>query len=85
MFYTYILESKQNRSYYIGSCQDINKRFKLHNSGLVKSTKRYAPWQIVYREEFSILKEAKNRELQIKSWKKRDAVKKLIETFQNFK
>ena len=46
---------------------------------MVKSTKRYAPWDIAYIESFTTLKEARARELQLKSWKKRSALEKLIE------
>ena len=78
MFYTYILKSKQNGSYYIGSCRNITKRLDLHNFGLVKSTKRYCPWQVVYFEEYENFKGARKRELKIKSWKKRSIIEKLI-------
>ncbi|MFH1656969.1 MAG: GIY-YIG nuclease family protein [bacterium] len=78
MFYLYILKSQLNLSFYIGSCHDIKKRIKLHNQGLVKSTKRYIPWNIIYIESYNDLKSAKKRELQIKSWKKRSAIERLI-------
>ena len=78
MFYVYILKSKQSGKYYVGSCQDIIKRLALHNSGLVKSTKNYCPWQLVHTEEYKDLKKARQRELKIKSWKKRSVIEKLI-------
>ena len=78
MFFVYILQSKKNKSFYVGSCKNIEHRFKLHNKGLVKSTKRYAPWILVYKENFYSLKDARKRELQIKSWKKRNRIEKLI-------
>ncbi len=78
MFYTYILKSEKNDSYYIGSCKDINKRIDLHNGGYVKSTKRYIPWKVVYNEEYKTLLEARKRESQIKSWKKRSMIEKLF-------
>ncbi len=84
MFYIYIIKSQLNSSYYIGSCEDIVIRLDQHNKGMVTSTKRYLPWQLVYEEEQGTLKEARAREKQIKSWKKRDAIEKLINTFQNF-
>jgi len=82
MFYTYILQSKKNNSYYIGSCKDINARLYLHNGLKVKSTKRYAPWDVVYHEQFEMLSEARHRESQIKSWKKRAMIEKLIKHFK---
>ena len=79
MFYTYILKSKVNSSYYFGSCKNIKQRLNLHNRGLVKSTKRYVPWGLVYKEDFKLLKEARAREAQFKSWKSRFAIEHLIE------
>jgi len=83
MFYAYILKSTINNSYYIGSCEDLNVRIHSHNKGLVKSTKRYLPWRLVYFEKYPDLKAARRRELQIKSWKKRKAVEKLINSINS--
>ncbi|MCX6757823.1 MAG: GIY-YIG nuclease family protein [Candidatus Nomurabacteria bacterium] len=84
MFYIYILNSIKNGRYYVGSCEDINIRLTRHNKGLVKSTKFYIPWKIVYTEEYKTLSEARKREYQIKSWKKRSEIEKLIKHL-NFK
>ena len=84
MFYCYILKSEINGAYYIGSCQDVITRLEQHNKFLVPATKRYAPWKLVHKEKFVTLKEARNKELKIKSWKKRGAIEKLLKTFQNF-
>jgi len=81
MFYFYILHSIKNGRYYIGSCQDLEQRIKRHNSGLVKSTKGYLPWELVYNEEFKTLSEARKRESQVKGWKKRLAIERLIKHF----
>lgn len=77
MFYVYVLKSQENNSYYIGSCKNIEKRIKRHNQGAVKSTKRYIPWKLFYFESYKDLKSVRQRELQIKSWKKRSAIEKL--------
>jgi putative endonuclease len=68
-----------NGSYYIGSCNNLEYRYQQHNKGLVKSTKRYLPWNLVHSEEYLTLHEARQREKQIKAWKKRSAIKSLIE------
>ena len=78
MYYVYGLKSIKNGSYYVGSCENLSNRLDLHNRGLVRSTKRYLPWQIVYREQYKTLQEARKRELQIKSWKKRSSIERLI-------
>ncbi len=82
MFYIYILKSLINDSYYVGSCEDVDKRFNLHNKGLVKSTKRYIPWELKYVGGYKTLSEARKREVQIKSWKKRIAIERLIKDFK---
>ena len=83
MFYTYILKSSINGSYYVGSCKNMNTRFNLHNAGQVTSTKRYTPWGLVYREEYRTLSKARKREMQIKSWKSKIAINKLIKDFKS--
>lgn len=66
----------------MGSCEDINARFNLHNAGQVESTKRYIPWELIFKEEYKTLSKARKREMQIKSWKKRSAIEKLIKDFK---
>jgi putative endonuclease len=77
MYTVYILKSI-NGKYYIGCTDSIERRFKEHNSGMSKYTKDKGPWNLVYKEEFATLSEARKREKQIKSWKKRVAIEKLI-------
>ena len=78
MFYIYILKSQNNSSFYIGSCGNIEKRLKQHNNGEARSTKRFIPWDLIYSERYDTLSEARKREFQIKSWKKRSAIENLI-------
>lgn len=56
----------------------MSVRLKMHNSGMVKSTKRYMPWTLVYHEKFDSINTARKRESQIKSWKSRSAISKLV-------
>lgn len=77
-YYIYILQSQLNNRYYIGSTNNIERRLKDHNSGKVFSTKPFIPWMLKYQEGFKSLAEARQREFQIKSWKKRLAIEKLI-------
>ena len=78
MFYVYIIKSNFNGKYYTGSSKNYNVRLKSHNSGKVKSTKAYRPWELVYLESFEQKREALKREKQIKSYKSGNAFKKLI-------
>jgi len=46
MFYMYILKDK-NGELYIGSTNDLKKRFSEHNAGKVTSTKYKRPLKLV--------------------------------------
>ncbi len=78
MSYLYILKNK-NGKYYTGITNiDPEKRLQRHNKGDVYSTKFGKPWQLIYIETFGTLKEAREREKQIKSWKGGNAFKKFL-------
>ncbi|MDP3974796.1 MAG: GIY-YIG nuclease family protein [Candidatus Jorgensenbacteria bacterium] len=78
MAFVYILVSLRDNSYYVGSCYDVSVRLALHNAGKVRSTKASRPWELKYIERYDTLREARKREDQIKSWKKRSAIENLI-------
>ena len=78
MAFFYILQSLKAKSFYTGSCDEINARLKKHNSGSVRSTKAFRPWELVYKEHYKLVSKAKKREYQVKSWKSRKAIEKLI-------
>ena len=65
-YYLYILENKDGR-HYIGVSQDVINRLKEHNSGMVRSTKFYKPWQIIYREAYESRVDARKREVVLKT------------------
>ena len=78
MFYCYILKSEINNSYYVGSTSNLKVRLDYHNKGRSKYTRTKRPWKLLYYEEFSTLSLARQREKQVKSWKSREAVERLI-------
>jgi len=67
MFYTYILKSIKDHSYYYGSTKDIIARLKEHNGGKVKYTKGHKPYILHYVEEYDSKREALKREQFFKS------------------
>ena len=79
MFFVYILRSKKSGRYYIGHTSDINKRLKEHNSGKVRSTKAYVPWEVAYSEKYEAKSDVFQREMQIKKYKSGEAFKKLLD------
>lgn len=64
--------------YYIGSTQDIEERLARHNSGRSKFTKGKGLWELVYFEGFELRINAVQREFEIKGWKSRKEIEKLI-------
>lgn len=78
MFLIYIIESASSGKYYIGCTNDINRRLNEHNKGLSRYTRNKGPWVLKYKEEYNTLSEARKREKQIKSWKKRKFIEKLF-------
>lgn len=60
--YVYVLRSLKDSKLYIGSTNDIDRRIKEHNSGINKSTRSRKPFTLVYKEKFSSLNLARNRE-----------------------
>ena len=66
MFYVYILKSTKDDNLYVGSTNDLKRRFKEHNAGYVESTKPRRPLELKYYEAYSIEEEARDREKQLK-------------------
>ena len=76
--YLYVLQSDRNGRYYVGSTNDLDRRFGEHNRGEEKATKYLVPLQLVYKECFESLLEARRREREIKKWKSKKMIKQLI-------
>ena len=79
MFTVYVLKSILFDKIYIGFTSDITKRILAHNHSKNKGwTKNFMPWQIVYTENFETKKEAMDREKQLKSFRGREFIRKII-------
>jgi len=78
-FKVYILYSKLKDRYYIGhSGDDLTQRLRKHNSNHKGFTGGVGDWIIVFTENYISKSDAYKRELEIKSWKSRKRVEKLI-------
>ncbi|MBU0711762.1 GIY-YIG nuclease family protein, partial [bacterium] len=49
-YFTYILQSGLDQSFYIGYTANIKKRLEEHNNGESRYTKRKIPWKLVHLE-----------------------------------
>ena len=78
-FYFYILYSQKLNKYYIGSTQNLEERLRKHNSNHKGFTGGIGDWKIVYFETFISKSLAYARERQVKKWKSRTAIEKLIQ------
>ena len=85
MFYAYILRSLKNGSFYIGSTSDLAKRIARHNRGGSVYTKKIKPLELVWSGRYNTRSEAIRKEREIKSWKRKEAIEKLVEQFHGLR
>jgi putative endonuclease len=80
MYYIYLIRSTVKNWVYIGSTDDLRKRFQEHNSGKTTSTKAYKPFKLIYYEAYQDKSDAKKREIELKSHgQKKEILQKQIE------
>ena len=60
----YILQSQLNTRFYVGSSREDTAitRLARHNSGQVRSTKSFRPWELAHQEKFINYTDARKRE-----------------------
>ena len=71
------MSSLNNATIYVGVTNDLERRVAEHKSGLIPGfTQKYHCKKLVYFESFSDIKQAIDREKQLKGWlrKKKDAL-----------
>ena len=68
MHYTYVLLSKRDNKFYTGVTQNLKLRFEQHNKGLVKSTMKRIPFDLIYYEACLEWDDAVRREKYLKSY-----------------
>ena len=79
MFYLYILYSPSLNKYYVGSTGDaLEERIRKHNTNHQGFTGGHGNWELKYSEEFNTKLDAIAREKEIKKWKSRKLIEKLI-------
>ena len=74
----YILRSLKNGRFYIGSTSDLYRRLEYHNKGLVKATKYTAPFEISVFMPCKDITIARQYELRLKKYKRKDILYKII-------
>ena len=79
MYFVYVLRSSVDGRLYKGLTSDPENRLKEHNSGKTKSTRPYKPWELIYKEEFDNIEEARNREKYFKTGIGREYLNNLLD------
>ncbi|PIU71745.1 hypothetical protein CO176_00265 [Candidatus Woesebacteria bacterium CG_4_9_14_3_um_filter_39_10] len=77
-FYVYILSSLSRNFMYVGFTSDLKRRLEKHNSGSEFSTKPYVPFEIIHYEAYRNKKDAKRRELYLKTTKGKTTLKTML-------
>jgi putative endonuclease len=77
-FHVYILRSESTDRFYIDQTQDLEERLSYHSANYSKSLKNRGPWKLLYQEPYQTRSEAVRREQQIKSWKDRAMIERLV-------
>jgi len=75
--YVYILKDEKGK-FYIGSTDDIERRFKQHTQGHTQTTRNMKNPGIVFTQEYESLELARKIEQRIKALKRRDYIEKII-------
>lgn len=67
----YILTNFQNTVFYTGITNNLKRRIYEHKNKLVEGfTKKYHIWKLVYFEEYNDIRDALEREKQIKKYRR---------------
>jgi putative endonuclease len=78
MYYCYIIYSAAKNKFYVGSTSNLDDRVKKHNSNHKGFTGSHLDWEIKWAQAFDQKTNAMAREKQIKAWKSRKMIERLI-------
>ena len=82
MFYTYILKSRKNGKLYIGSTDDLKRRFREHNMGQGGDyTSRNRPFDLIYYEAYAEYADARKSERFFKTGYGREVLNGKLENY----
>ncbi len=82
MYWAYVLECKDDKSWYIGFTSNLKKRLFEHQSKYgSKTTKKKDNWHLIYCEGYLDIKDAKGREVFLKSGSGRHFLKRQLQNY----
>jgi len=81
MYYAYVIRNAAG-VLYKGFTSDLEKRLQQHNAHNFDSyTSGRGPWTLVYKEEFSSEREARQKEKFLKSGQGREFLKRILDDY----
>jgi putative endonuclease len=84
--WVYIMTNRPNGTLYIGVTNDIARRAYEHRQGLIKGfTKRYGLACLVYMERYEDVRQAIQRESNMKHWPRAWKVRLILEMNPNWR
>ena len=78
-YYTYIIQSRKDGSFYVGFTSQLDERIRKHNRPHKGYTARKQPWVLRWAKECSSKKQAIALERKIKKLKSAKAIRKIIQ------
>lgn len=70
MYHVYMIKNNANKLY-IGVTKNIEKRINSHNTNQgANFTKNKKDFGLIFQEKYNTLKEARQREIQLKKWRR---------------
>jgi len=75
MCYLYVLKSLEHDWFYVGITENVEERLRRHNNGQTFSTRRFKPFELVYKGNFGTRGLARDKE---KFYKIRSNKEKLL-------
>ena len=80
-YYVYVLESKSKDFIYVGFTDNLKRCLTEHNKGQNKSTKAYAPYELIHYEAYRNEQDAKRREIYLKTTKGKTTLRVMLKDF----
>jgi putative endonuclease len=77
MYYVYAIRSETRNYLYVGLTSDLDRRFNEHQAGHNRTTKPYCPFCLIHVETFSTRREARVREVYLKSGSGKEFLKSI--------
>jgi putative endonuclease len=80
MYFVYVLLSLQDKKFYIGFTENVERRLADHNAGRNTSTKCRRPFELMYYEAHGSKDDALRREMYFKTAKGKTTLRQVLRT-----